>query len=74
MCTESKVRKWWASAPLLGRELRGEQQLRDGDHAVQGRADLVAHVGQEHALRLGRRLRRHLAQAAHSAADTYKWQ
>ena len=47
-------------SPLLGREVGGEQQLRDGDHAVQGRAYLVAHICQEHALRLGCRLCRHL--------------
>jgi hypothetical protein len=39
--------------PLLGGELGVERQLRHADDAVQGRADLMAHVGQEFALRPG---------------------
>ncbi len=42
---------------LLGRELAVERQVGHAHDAVHGRADLVAHVGQELALRLARRLR-----------------
>ena len=38
-------------AHLLGREVRIEQQARHPDHAVHGSPDLVAHAGQEVALR-----------------------
>ncbi len=37
-------------AVLLGRQGRAQEQLGHADHAVEGRADLVAHVGQELAL------------------------
>ncbi len=33
--------------PLLLGEIRGEYQLRQSDHAVHGRANLVAHIRQE---------------------------
>ena len=36
---------------LLGSEVRGERELRHANDAVQRRANLVAHVGQEFALR-----------------------
>ena len=45
----------------IGGEVGGEEQLRHADHAVQGSADLVAHVGQELALGAARRLGRHEA-------------
>lgn len=36
---------------LLGRQVGARQGVDDPDHAVQGRADLVAHIGQEFGLR-----------------------
>jgi hypothetical protein len=42
--------------PLLGRQLRPEQQVRHADHPVHRRSDLVAHRGEERALGLRRRL------------------
>ncbi len=47
---------------LLGVQARLQQQVRQADDGVQGRADLVAHVGQERGLRLGR-IERHLPHA-----------
>ena len=42
---------------LLGRQLRAEQEAGHADHGVHRRPDLVAHRGEEGALRLRRRLR-----------------
>ena len=39
--------------PLLGIKGRLEGEVRETDDGVHGRADLVAHVGQERALGLG---------------------
>jgi hypothetical protein len=50
------ITRWHVIALLLG-EVRVEQDLREPDHRVERRADLVAHVGQELALRAVGRLR-----------------
>ena len=42
---------------LLGRQLRAEEEAGHADHGVHRRPDLVAHGGEEGALRLRRRLR-----------------
>ena len=42
---------------LLSVERRGKEEIRHADHAVHGRADLVAHVGEEGALGAIRGLR-----------------
>ena len=41
---------------LLGRQLRAEEEAGHADHGVHRRSDLVAHRGEEGALRLRRRL------------------
>ena len=43
------------SVSLLGAELAVRHDLSHGENAVQGRPDLVAHIGQELALGLARR-------------------
>jgi hypothetical protein len=42
--------------PLLGRQLVVEEEAGHADHGVHRRPDLVAHRGEEGALRLGRGL------------------
>jgi hypothetical protein len=54
----SPTRGWCGVVVLLGVERRVEQQAAHADHGVHRRADLVAHRGEEAALRLVRRLRR----------------
>ena len=56
-----------AYSRCCGRQLRAQQQLRHPDHAVERRADLVAHVGQE--LRLRARGLDGLGQRALALAD-----
>ena len=50
--TSAEKRTWFDVVGLLGIELGLAEELDDAEDGLDGRADLVAHVGQELALRV----------------------